>query len=302
MNNLQTVFGKFLENNENILVCLDDTFCFAKSPEKKPKCYISITSISDKDDVIECLKEEGSSVINFKISSKGKSNINITKVVNSLVSILVENSFEPFMLSLLSNEVIVGIVISDRDVNVGISDSESGYDSEDDEHIWSDSENIDDKILESIDGSVKTDDEFNDTESVKNEPEKVESDNEEDVSEKVESDEEEKVESDNEENVSEKVESDNEEKVESDDKVTENKIELTDSSDDETSSDISDDSDDELSYINSLKDDNVSVGKMKRKELIEHLYNLKVKKIDGIYTRNCTKENLIDKLKSFLEN
>jgi hypothetical protein len=102
MNNIQTVFEKFLEINKNILICLDDTFCFAKSPESKPKNYISITSISDKEEVIECLKEEGSSVINFKISAKGKLNTNITKVVNSLVCILVENSFEPFLFSLLS--------------------------------------------------------------------------------------------------------------------------------------------------------------------------------------------------------
>ena len=75
MNNLQQVFYKFSNKHKEVLICLDDTFCFARSPETKPKNCISITSIMDKEDVYECLKEEGSSIINWGIIHYSGDNI-----------------------------------------------------------------------------------------------------------------------------------------------------------------------------------------------------------------------------------
>ena len=102
MNNLQKVFYKFRDNNNEVLIYLDDTFCFPRSPDFKPKNCISITSIVDKNDIYECLKEEGSAIVNFKLTSKGvNKNLNINKILNSFVSSLVEYNFEPFIVTLL---------------------------------------------------------------------------------------------------------------------------------------------------------------------------------------------------------
>ena len=126
MNNLQQVFYKFCNKNKEVLICLDDTFCFARSPETKPKNCIIITSIMDKEDVYECLKEEGSAIINFKLTNKGvNKNSNINKILNSFVSSLVEFNFDPFIVTLLSTEVIISVVISDKDIGF-VNDEESG--------------------------------------------------------------------------------------------------------------------------------------------------------------------------------
>jgi hypothetical protein len=309
MNNIQIVFEKFLEINNNILICLDDTFCFAKSPESKPKNYISITSISDKEEVIECLKEEGSSVINFKISAKGKLNTNITKVVNSFVCILVENSFEPFMFSLLSNEVIVSIVISDTDIRIDDSDYDSQDSQTDYENDNTDIEKSDD------DNDIEKSDDDNDIEK---------SDDDNDI-EKSDDDDIEK--SDDDDNDIEKSDDDDIEKSDDDEieKSDDDDIEKSDDDDIEKSDDDDiEKSDDEKSdveknenveinnnnkkipidineYIQSIKNSTKQIDKLKRPELIEHLYVLGVKKIHGEYLRTCTKESLLKKLNEVLK-
>jgi hypothetical protein len=331
MNNIQTVFEKFLEINKNILICLDDTFCFAKSPESKPKNYISITSISDKEEVIECLKEEGSSVINFKISAKGKLNTNITKVVNSLVCILVENSFEPFLFSLLSNEVIVSIVISDRDIRMDDSDydsqdSQTDYEnennneeiekSEDDDDVEKSDDDEDDVEKSEDDDDVeKSDDDEDDVEKSEDHDEEIEKS--EDDDEESEDDEEDVEKSEDDEEDVEKSEDDEEdveksEDVEEDvDKSEEDVEDVEKSEDDEEDVEKSEDIEltdknkkttvDINQYIQSLKNSTKQINKLKRPELIEHLYVLGVKKISGEYLRTCTKESLFNKLNEFLK-
>jgi len=321
MNNIQTVFEKFLEINKNILICLDDTFCFAKSPESKPKNYISITSISDKEEVIECLKEEGSSVINFKISAKGKLNTNITKVVNSLVCILVENSFEPFLFSLLSNEIIVSIVISDRDIRIDDSDYYDSQESENDDENENNNEEDIEKSEDKDDIEKREDEE--DVE--KSEDEDVEkSEDEEDIEksedeEDVEKSEDEDVEKSNDEEDVEKSDDDEEdveksdddeedvEKSDDDEKNVENNTsdmdEETNKDEDEKDSTYKNKkiSKDINQYIQSIKNSTKQINKLKRPELIEHLCFLGVKKIDGEYLRKCTKESLLKKIDEFLK-
>jgi len=332
MNNIQTVFEKFLEINKNILICLDDTFCFAKSPESKPKNYISITSISDKEEVIECLKEEGSSVINFKISAKGKLNTNITKVVNSLVCILVENSFEPFLFSLLSNEIIVSIVISDRDIRIDDSDYYDSQDSENDDENENnneediekseDEEDIEKTEDEDIEKSEDEDDiekseDEDDVEKSEDEKDVEKSEDEEDV-EKSEDEDIEKSEDEDEENVEKSDDDekdveksdDDEEDVEKSDDDEENVENNTSDMDEETNKDEDEEdstyknkkiSKDINQYIQSIKNSTKQINKLKRPELIEHLCFLGVKKIDGEYLRKCTKESLLKKIDEFLK-
>jgi len=331
MNNIQTVFEKFLEINKNILICLDDTFCFAKSPESKPKNYISITSISDKEEVIECLKEEGSSVINFKISAKGKLNTNITKVVNSLVCILVENSFEPFLFSLLSNEIIVSIVISDRDIRIDDSDYDSQDSENDDENENNNEEDIeknedeediekteDEDIEKSEDeDDIEKSEDEDDVEKSEDEKDVEKSEDEEDVEksqdediEKSEDEDEENVEkSDDDEKDVEKSD-DDEEDVEKSDDDEENVENNTSDMDEETNKDEDEEdstyknkkiSKDINQYIQSIKNSTKQINKLKRPELIEHLCFLGVKKIDGEYLRKCTKESLLKKIDEFLK-
>jgi len=300
MNNLQQVFNKFSLINKDVLICLDnETFCFAKSPDingggSRPKNYISITSIMEKDDVIECLEEEGSAIINFKLSSKGSCK-NINKILNSLISILVEYNFEPFIVTLLSNEVIISVVISDTDIGMNFSNSLCDDDNEDEEknhkYETTDEEeknNIEDKKVEN-----NTDEECND--SIDGNTEEIESTEEDNYEENDEEDEEDEY--NNEDN--------NEDKEDEEDNYEENDDKDEDKEDEEEDKEEYDDEEDpikiEIRKINEeIKE--LNINKLKKDNYIDYLRRLNIKNIKGKNTKHCNKQDLCDYLFEKLEN
>jgi hypothetical protein len=290
MNNLRQVFYKFCEKNKEVLICLDETFCFARSPETKPKNCISITSIMDKDDVYECLKEEGSAIINFKLTNKGvNKNLNINKILNSFVSSLVEFNFDPFIVTLLSTEVIVSVVISDKDIGF-VNDTESDYG--DDKDVV-DENDIDDKDTE--DNVVESDVDDVDVDHENNKENDVE-DEDENFGGKVE--------------VEDKGENDsclvniNDTDID-DDSIDGDTEEVETSDGDDEEDDEEDDEDDpiknEISLIKKeLESENIN--KLKKNDFVSFLSRLNIKNINGKNTRHCNKKELHDFLIGKLEN
>ena len=174
MNNLQKVFHKFSENNKDVLVLLDETYCFSRNSHTNKK-RISITSLMDEEDVYECLKEEGSAIINYKMMAKGLDN-NINRTVNSFVLSLLEFNFEPFIVTLLNNEVIISIVISDTDVGF-----ECNYDDGEEEGVEEDEDEVEDDEDEVEDDEEVGDEEDDEEDEVGDEEDddkKVEDNNE----------------------------------------------------------------------------------------------------------------------------
>jgi len=305
MNNLQQVFYKFSNKNKEVLICLDDTFCFARSPETKPKNCISITSIMDKEDVYECLKEEGSAIINFKLTNKGvNKNSNINKILNSFVSSLVEFNFDPFIVTLLSTEVIISVVISDKDIGF-VNDEESYYDSDDqfendnggDED--EDDEDEDEDVEDVVDEDVGDEDEDvgDEDEDVGDEDEDV-GDEDEDVGDededKIEEDESKdyNLEEDNCNSCNVNINSEPEEDDDSIDGDTE-EVETSDNDDDDK---------DEDPIKKEIRNELENMDKFKKNDFISFLARLNIKNINGKNTRHCNKKELHDFLIEKLEN
>jgi len=296
MNNLQQVFYKFSNKNKEVLICLDDTFCFARSPETKPKNCISITSIMDKEDVYECLKEEGSAIINFKLTNKGvNKNSNINKILNSFVSSLVEFNFDPFIVTLLSTEVIISVVISDKDIGF-VNDEESYYDSDDqfendnggdeDEDDEDEDEDVEDEDVE----DVGVEDVGDEDEDVGDEDEDV-GDEDED---KIEEDESKdyNLEEDNCNSCNVNINSEPEEDDDSIDGDTE-EVETSDNDDDDK---------DEDPIKKEIRNELENMDKFKKNDFISFLARLNIKNINGKNTRHCNKKELHDFLIEKLEN
>jgi hypothetical protein len=310
MNNLQQVFYKFSNKNKEVLICLDDTFCFARSPETKPKNCISITSIMDKEDVYECLKEEGSAIINFKLTNKGvNKNSNINKILNSFVSSLVEFNFDPFIVTLLSTEVIISVVISDKDIGF-VNDEESYYDSDDqfendnggdeDEDDEDEDEDVEDEDVEDVgveDVGDEDEDVGDEDEDVGDEDEDV-GDEDEDVGDededKIEEDESKdyNLEEDNCNSCNVNINSEPEEDDDSIDGDTE-EVETSDNDDDDK---------DEDPIKKEIRNELENMDKFKKNDFISFLARLNIKNINGKNTRHCNKKELHDFLIEKLEN
>ena len=282
MNNLQKVFHKFSENNKDVLVLLDETYCFSRNSHTNKK-RISITSLMDEEDVYECLKEEGSAIINYKMMAKGLDN-NINRTVNSFVLSLLEFNFEPFIVTLLNNEVIISIVISDTDVGF-----ECNYDDGEEEGVEEDEDEVEDDEDE-----VEDDEEVGDEED----DEEDEVGDEEDDDKKVEDNNEDEEEDDEEDK---KIEDNNEDDEDEEDK----KVEDDNEDDEEDDNEDNNEEDEEVqnsSILKEIRSEIHDINKIKKPELIDYLNRLNVKNINGKYIRKCQKHELCEHLKTFLEN
>ena len=306
MNNLQQVFYKFCNKNKEVLICLDDTFCFARSPETKPKNYISITSIMDEEDVYECLKEEGSAIINFKLTNKGvNKNSNINKILNSFVSFLVEFNFDPFIVTLLSTEVIISVVVSDKDigfVNDLESDNDSSFEDEKDDEDDDEDDEVekdeDDEAEKDEDDEAEKDDEDDEVEKDDEDDEKDDEDDEkDDEDDEKEDDEKEDDEKDDDEDEAEKAEDDEAEKRED---SIDGDTEDVETSDEEEDDEVEDDP--IKNEMNIIKSELESENKLKKNDLISYLSRLNIKNINGKNTRHCNKKELYVFLIEKLEN
>jgi len=296
MSNLHKVFHKFINCNKDVLILLDDTFCFSKEKEtgESNKKSMSITSISDRYDIIECLKEEGSAVINYKISSKGNTKQN-NKILNSLISVFIEFNFEPYIMTLINNEVIVSVVISDNDIDFidEFEDTEEYEDSDQDEY----DEDVDDDYY----GKDVQEESDKDEEEPDDNDEEEPEDNDEEEPEKDEEEPDETTEE-----ISE-PEKDEEEPEEATEEISEPvKDEPEPVKDEETEEEDDDESEPEVE-LSSLKDKirleiNNNFEKLKRPRIIEYMKKLKIKKVNGAYIKLCKKKELCDHLIEFLEN
>ena len=290
MNNLQQVFYKFCNKNKEVLICLDDTFCFARSPETKPKNCISITSIMDEEDVYECLKEEGSAIINFKLTNKGvNKNSNINKILNSFVSSLVEFNFDPFIVTLLSTEVIISVVISDKDIGF-VNDNDSSFEKEEED----DDDEAEAEAEDDEEDEEEKEEEEDEAEAKEDEEEDGEA--EEDDEKEKEDDEDGEAEDDEKEDEAEEEDEDEENPIEKEDSID------GDTEDVETSEDEEDDDDPIKNEMNIIKSELESENKLKKNDLVSYLARLNIKNIRGKNTRHCNKKELYDFLIEKLEN
>ena len=298
MNNLQQVFSKFSNKNKEVLICLDETFCFARSPETKPKNCISITSIMDKEDVYECLKEEGSAIINFKLTNKGvNKNLNINKILNSFVSSLVELNFEPFIVTLLSTEVIISVVISDNDIGFVNDDVELDYDSsvQGGDEYKGDFEDVEDKgDVEDVEDVEDDDDDDKDVEDEEDKDVENDEDDEDDEDiEDVEDDEDKGIEDEEDEGVED----------EEDEDVDDSSCHVNINSEGDGNVETSDEKDEDpvkKEIRNELK--KMNIDKLKKNDFISFLARLNIKNINGKNTRHCNKKELHCFLIEKLEN
>jgi hypothetical protein len=131
MTTLEKIFYKC--NEFKIYPCLDNSYCYTDTKIKIPKNYIGcIYSITNIDEILESISEEGSSTINYKI----KSTKFTEKIINIFSTILIEHGYDPYI-----EDDIVSIVISYEDLFGNIKDEEyleedeidDDYDDEDDE-------------------------------------------------------------------------------------------------------------------------------------------------------------------------
>jgi len=133
MTTLEKIFYKC--NEFKIYPCLDNSYCYTDTKIKIPKKYIGcIYSITNIDEILESISEEGSSTINYKI----KSTKFTEKIINIFSTILIEHGYDPYI-----EDDIVSIVISYEDLFGNIKDEEyleedeidDDYDDEDDDEI-----------------------------------------------------------------------------------------------------------------------------------------------------------------------
>ena len=288
MNNLQKVFNRFSDLNKDVLILLDETFCFSKDLDAVNKKTINITSISEQYDIIESLREEGSAIINYKISNKGNSKQN-NKILNSLISIFIEFNFEPYILTLINNEVIVSVVISDNDIDFIDEFDENSDNPEDEDEVKKDDDDEDEVEDEYVNEKVKED------EDVK---ENVKEDDDEDEDVKNEDE-------DEDEEVNEDVNEDSKEDEDEDEDEDEVKKEEEDDDDDDDESVNSFDSkkNDPIKIkINEIKMKIQNFEKLKKTEIIEYLREFNIKNIKGIYVHSCSKKELSNHLAEILKN
>lgn len=288
MSNLHKVFHKFINCNKDVLILLDDTFCFSKENTESNKKSMSITSISERYDIIECLKEEGSAIINYKISSKGNTRQN-NKILNSLISTFIEFNFEPYIMTLINNEVIVSVVISDNDIDF-IDDYDD--DEFDDENQEDDEDEYDDEIDEDADGDYYGKEEV-DEEVTDDEPEEAtdeptveviddEQEHEEEASEEIDEPE---VKPDE---VSEEVTLNEPEEVPADE-VNDEPEPVGDGN--------------ELSVKDKIRlEINNDFEKLKKPDILKYMRMLNIYNVDGTYIQLCKKKELCDHLMEILEN
>lgn len=285
MSNLHKVFHKFINCNKDVLILLDDTFCFSKENTESNKKSMSITSISERYDIVECLKEEGSAIINYKISSKGNTRQN-NKILNSLISTFIEFNFEPYIMTLINNEVIVSVVISDNDID--FIDDYDGDEFDDD-----DEDDNEDEYDEDADGDYYGKEEVED-EVTYDEPEEAtdeptveviddEHEHEEEASEEIDEPE---VKPDE---VNEEVTLNEQEEVPADEVNEDDPEPVGDAN--------------ELSVKDKIRlEINNDFEKLKKPDILKYMRMLNIYNVDGTYIQLCKKKELCDHLIEILEN
>jgi hypothetical protein len=145
MTTLEKIFYKC--NEFKIYPCLDNSYCYTDTKIKIPKNYIGcIYSITNIDEILESISEEGSSTINYKI----KSTKFTEKIINIFSSILIEHGYDPYI-----EDDIVSIVISYEDLFGHIKNEEYlEEDDEEEEYTEDDEDHVDVKINEVKDDEV----------------------------------------------------------------------------------------------------------------------------------------------------
>jgi len=158
MTTLEKIFYKC--NEFKIYPCLDNSYCYTDTKIKIPKNYIGcIYSITNIDEILESISEEGSSTINYKI----KSTKFTEKIINIFSTILIEHGYDPYI-----EDDFVSIVISYEDLFGHIKNEEyleeDDEDDEDDEEEYTedDEDHVDVKINEVKDDEVDEVDEVED--------------------------------------------------------------------------------------------------------------------------------------------
>ena len=152
MTSLETIFNKC--EKYNIFLNLDETFCYTpKRITKYDSKYIgSIYSITDINEIAECISEEGSCMLTYVIESKQGKEVKIT---NIFISLLIEFGFDPYVGD--DNTNTVSIIITDKDV-LGDDDEDDDEDDDDDgedDDVDDDEDEEDDDV---DDGDVGDDD------------------------------------------------------------------------------------------------------------------------------------------------
>ena len=206
MTNLKQLF-KILQERYKIFTNLDETCCYSplKMKYDNNKYIGSIQSLSKIDEIVECISEEGSSVITYNIHSKSNSN----KIKNIFITLLINFDFEPFCI-----DDNINIVITEKDIFE--EDEFEEYDDDDDEETTEKVYELDDE--EDVEGEGDEEDVEGEDEDVEGEGEDVEGEDDD-----VEGEDDEEEEEENKENeeevdaVEEEVEGEEESKEEEDD-------------------------------------------------------------------------------------
>ena len=162
MTNLKQLF-KILQERYKIFTNLDETCCYSplKMKYDNNKYIGSIQSLSKIDEIVECISEEGSSVITYNIHSKSNSN----KIKNIFITLLINFDFEPFCI-----DDNINIVITEKDIFE--EDEFEEYDDDDDEETTEKVYELDDE--EDVEGEGDEEDVEGEDEDVEGEGEDVE--------------------------------------------------------------------------------------------------------------------------------
>ena len=289
MTTLEKIFYKC--NEFKIYPCLDNSYCYTDTKIKIPKNYIGcIYSITNIDEILESISEEGSSTINYKI----KSTKFTEKIINIFSAILIEHGYDPYI-----EDDIVSIVISYEDLFGNIKDEE--YLEEDEvEDDYDEHEEDDDEVDEDVVDVKDVEDDKEDD---------VEDDKEDDVDE-------DDVEDETDDKENEEDETDDVEDVNIDDDV-ENKEDTVaddkeDTVDDDKEDTVADDKEDTVADVDDDKEDTVvdvveeytheKLKKKYRAELVELAQNLGISVWKGKNIHKHLKSDIIDCILLFKKN
>jgi hypothetical protein len=154
MTTLEKIFSKCKEFK--IFPCLDESYSYTDTKISFPKKYIGcIYSVSNIDEILESISEEGSSMINYKI----KSDKYTEKIINIFCTILIECGFDPYTEFKYDKKDFiidntVSIVISYKDLfgdkkyeDFEYDDDDDNDDDDDDNDDDDDDNDDDDEIL-----------------------------------------------------------------------------------------------------------------------------------------------------------
>ena len=199
MTNLKEIF-KIMGERYKIFANLDEKCCYTQKIIKyDSNIFIcSIRSLSNIDEIIECISEEGSSVITYYIEN----NINRIRINNIFMTLLINFDFDPFCIDdkihvvITAKDIFEEGEIGDDDYEVEVDDDYIDHEDENE----NDDEDYDEDIEDDIDETENLENQVKKVETVENVETEETVENEETV-EIEEADNEETEEADNEETV-----------------------------------------------------------------------------------------------------